>query len=124
MRLHEVKLKRSKGPHGETVNGLWEGDIVQLEAVDGGWEFRVPVRRIGETNFFEFRSVALGGKWLVAGVVRTRDHACIEAERMQAGTHVLRGAYRDSEGEVPRAVVAWTDVAAEIAEHPSVRPAD
>lgn len=36
MRLHEVKLKRSKGPHGDAVSGLWEGAIVQLEAVEQG----------------------------------------------------------------------------------------
>jgi len=123
MRLHEVKLKRSKGPHGETVSGLWEGDIVQLEAVEGGWEFRVPTRRIGQTNFFEFRPVTHGGKWTIIGTVRTRDNACVIAERLQAGTHVLRGGYRESDGPVPRAVVEWDDVKAEIAAHPSVYPA-
>jgi hypothetical protein len=122
MGMHDVKLKRSKGPHGETVSGLWESDIVQLEAVNGGWEFRVPVRRIGQTNFFEFRPLTHDGKWAIIGTVRTRDHACVIAERMQAGTHVLRGGYRDSHGHVPRAVVEWTDVAEEIAAHPSVCP--
>jgi hypothetical protein len=105
MRMHDVTLKRSTDADGKAVSGLWERDILKIEAVPGGWELSVPMRRIGETNFFEFRPAAYGGKWEIAGVVRTRDHACIVAERMQAGTHVMRSAYRDTEGMVPRTVV-------------------
>jgi len=79
------------------------------------------MREIGRTNFFEFRPLAMDGKWRTAGVARTLAHCCIVAERMQAGTHVLRGAGRDALGQVPALVVEWADVKDEIAAHASVR---
>jgi hypothetical protein len=113
--LHNVKLKQAKDSAGEVLRGLWVSDIALLEAVHGGWECQVPMRRIGKANYFEFRPVALGGKFRIIGTYRTKDACCILAERLQAGTHVLRGPYVDSLGTAPVVVVPWADVSDEIA---------
>ena len=116
MRLHDVKLKRSKGPHGDAVSGLWEGDIVRMEAVDGGWLCQVPMREIGSeigkhTGVYEFRSLDRGGKWMRVGVYRTRDGGCIVAESMKSGEYVWQTGYTDETGPVPSALVKWVEVA-------------
>ncbi len=113
--LHNVKLKQAKSDDGKVLRGLRVSDIALLEAVDGGWECQVPMRRIGKANYFEFRPVALGGKFHIIGTYRTKDACCILAERLQAGTHVLRGPYVDSLGTASVAVVPWTEASDEIA---------
>ena len=123
-RLTACTLRMARDRNGCAIAGLWEGGIVRMERVQGGWTFQIPMREIGRTNFFEFRPLAMGGKWHTAGVARTLVHCCIVAERMQAGTHVLRGASRDALGQVPALVVDWGDVKDEIAAHASVRAPD
>lgn len=116
MRLHDVKLKRSKGPHGESVSGLWEADIVRMERVDGGWLCEIPMREVGSeigkhTGVYEFRSLDMGGKWIRVGKYRTLDFCCIAAERMKSGAYVWRSGYTDEIGPVPGMMVLWADVA-------------
>lgn len=98
-----------------TLPGLWISDVVLLESVSAGWECQVPMRRIGTANYFEFRPVEMDGKFMVIGTYRTKDDCCITAERLKAGTHVLRGTYVDSVGNVPMTVVRWSEVCDEIA---------
>jgi hypothetical protein len=122
-KLHSITLTRTRDPKGgRALAGLWESDVVRTEAVEGGWEFQCPMRRIGETHFYEFRPLAYGGQWRTVGILRTLDYCCIVAERLQGGTHVLRAAYRDELGPVPATVIEWAEVADEIASHKSVRP--
>lgn len=117
--MTRLALKRFKGETGKPIPGLWVGDVVRMEAVEGGWECQAPSREIGKTGFYEFRPLALGGDWQHIGTYRTREHGCIAAQRLQDGTHVLRGAHADSLGKVPPMVVEWVAVADEIAAHPS-----
>jgi hypothetical protein len=112
---HNVKLKQAKDEAGLPLPGLWVSDIVLLESVAEGWECQVPLRRIGNANYFEFRPTTMGGKFLIVGTFRTKDACCMIAERLQAGTHVVRGQYEDSIGTAPMAVVPWTDVCDEVA---------
>ena len=112
-------LKRSKGPDGKALPGLWENDLVRMEWSDGAWHCEVPMREIGNTNFYEFRPLVLGGHWLSIGAVRTRLAACLKAEELRDGTHVYQGCYRDDLGKIPGRIVAWPEVAAEIAERQS-----
>ncbi|ODP34985.1 hypothetical protein A9762_12405 [Pandoraea sp. ISTKB] len=113
-------LKRSKGSDGKALPGLWESDIVRMEWVDGAWHCEVPMREIGKTHFYEFRPLELGGKWRSIGALRTRAAACMYAERLRDGTHVYQGETRDDVGKIPGYLVAWSEVSAEIAAHPSV----
>lgn len=112
---HNVKLKQAKDKAGVPLSGLWVSDVVLLESVADGWECQVPMRRIGKANYYEFRPAALGGKFLIVGTFRTKDACCVIAERLQAGTHVLRGPYQDSMGTAPLAVVPWPEVSDDIA---------
>ena len=116
IKCHEVSLKRSRDKSGRVIQGLWEGDIVRMEAVDDAWECQVTVRAIGRSQFYEFRPHAMGGTFRTVGRYRTLDDCCVVAEKMQAGTHVLRPAYKDSLGKVPAMVVEWTSVSEEIAQ--------
>lgn len=113
--LHNVKLKQAKDRAGVLLPGLWVSDVVMLESVSAGWECQVPVRRIGKANYYEFRPATMGGKFLIIGTFRTKDACCIVAERLQSGTHVLRGPYEDSMGAAPVAVVPWSEVRDDIA---------
>ena len=115
MALHDVKLKRSKGPSGEAVSGLWEGDIVRMEAVDGGWECEVPMREIGReigtpTGVYEFRPLQAGGRWIRIGTYRTRNACCIAAEFLKSGEYMWRTGYTDQDGRVPSSMVPWVEV--------------
>lgn len=112
---HDVKLKPAHDDSGVRRSGLWVSDVVLLESVENGWECQVPVRRIGKANFFEFRPVSMGGKFMIIGTYRTKDACCLVAERLQAGSHVIRGSYVDSMGQAPMLVVPWVDVSDEIA---------
>jgi len=114
-KLHNVKLKQAKDKAGVLLSGLWMSDVVLLEAVSAGWECQVPMRRIGRANYYEFRPASMGGKFTIIGTFRTKDDCCVIAERLQAGTHVLRGPYQDSIGTAPVAVVPWSEVSDEIA---------
>ncbi|MGY6257317.1 hypothetical protein ACXIVK_28050 [Paraburkholderia caledonica] len=114
-------LKRSKGSDGKALPGLWECDIVRMEWIDNAWHCEVPMREIGKTRFYEFRPLELGGRWRSIGSLRTRAAACIYAERLRDGTHVYQAESRDDAGKIPGYVIAWTEVAAEISTHPSVR---
>lgn len=116
-----LRLKRSKGPDGTAVSGLWECDIARMERVDGAWAFQVPMREVGKTGFCEFRPLSMGGRWRAVGTTASRDAAMMLAQRLQAGTHVYRPSHSDDSGKVPGQVVAWAAVAQEIAAHPSVR---
>ncbi|MBU9200072.1 hypothetical protein KTD31_01475 [Burkholderia multivorans] len=116
-------LRRTKGSDGKALPGLWENDLVRMEWTSNeAWECQVPLREIGNSNFYEFRPLELGGRWHSIGAVRTRAAGCLLAERLRDGTHVYQGAYHDDAGKVPGMVLPWTDVADEIASHPSVRP--
>lgn len=112
-------LRRSKGSDGKALPGLWETDIVRMEWRVDAWHCQVPMREIGQTNFYEFRPLDRDGKWLSIGNLRTRAAACLLAERLRDGTHVYKGGYRDEVGPVPGYVVEWAEVSAEIAAHPS-----
>ena len=112
---HDVKLKKMKDKEGQAISGLWVSDVVLLESVPRGWECQVPMRQIGKANYFEFRPEAMGGKFKIVGTFLTKDACCIIAERLQSGTHVLRGPYQDSLGAAPVAVVPWSEVSADIA---------
>jgi hypothetical protein len=116
MRLHDIKLKKGKGPSGEVVNGLWESESVRMEAVDGGWQCDVPMRDVGavldkRTGVYEFRSLELGGKWTRVGTYRTRDACCIIAERLMSGVYVWRTGYTCESGPVDSTILRWADVA-------------
>lgn len=108
--LHSIKLKPSTGLSGCPVAGLWVSDIVQLEKVAGGWECRVSLKRIGNSNYFEFCPVLKGGEFLIAGTYRTKDDCCLIAERLKSGTHVLREQIHSSSGVTPVIVIAWSKV--------------
>lgn len=113
-RWHNVKLEQGKDSEGVPLPGLWLSDVVSLESVAGGWECQVPMRRIGKANYYEFRPVAMGGKFMSVGTFRTKDACCMIAESLQSGTHVLRGPYQDSMGAAPVAVVPWSEVSDDI----------
>ncbi|MYM92632.1 hypothetical protein [Duganella vulcania] len=116
-RPHNVKLKAVKDQAGNPVRGLWDSDVVRLEAVSGGWECSVPVRRIGKSNYFEFRPLTLGGKFMILGTYKTKDNCCNVAELLQEGNYVVRGKHRESDGELmPTTVVGWADVKDEISQ--------
>ena len=108
---HNIVLK----PVRAAIKGLWKSDTVLLEAVPMGWECQVPVRRIGKSNYFEFRPVIMGGRFLIIGTYRTKDACCTIAARLKAGTHVVRGSHTDSIGQTPITVVEWSEASAEIA---------
>lgn len=114
-------LKRSKGSDGKALPGLWESEIVRMEWVDGSWKCEVPMREIGQTRFYEFRPLDMGGKWRSIGSLRTRAAGCLYAERLRDGTHVYQAESRNDAGKIPGYVVEWAEVSAEIAAHPSVR---
>jgi hypothetical protein len=76
-------LKRSKGSDGKALPGLWESEIVRMEWVDGSWMCEVPMREIGQTRFYEFRPLDMGGKWRSIGSLRTRAAGCLYAERIR-----------------------------------------
>jgi len=115
VKQHGVKLKQAKDQAGQPLPGLWESDIALLESVPNGWECRVPMRRIGKANFFEFSPTTIAGNFMIIGTYSTKDACCVIAERLQSGTHVLRGQYQDSMGTAPMAVVPWVVVSDEIA---------
>lgn len=110
--LHNIRLVRVKNKDGVMIPGLWECDSVKLEAVNNGWACYVPMRRIGDTNFFEFRSLGIDGVLTFIGTYRTKDDCCIIAERLQRGTHVLNTT-------IPQSVVRWCDFSFEIARRTS-----
>jgi hypothetical protein len=114
-----VPLKMSRNKEGMTIPGLWESDIVRMEAVKDGWKCQVPMQEIGETNVYEFRPLELGGEWRNIGTYRTREVGCYTALLLQAGTHVLDGGYTDELGKMPAMVVEWIAVKDKIAAHPS-----
>lgn len=113
-------LKRSKGSDGKALPGLWENDIVRMELAGEVWHCQVPMREIGESHFYEFRPLEMGGRWRPIGAYRTRAAGCLMAERLRDGTHVYQGESRDDVGKIPGYVVAWVEVSADIAAHPSV----
>jgi len=115
-----LTLKRSKGTDGKALPGLWENDIVRMELSDEVWHCQCPMREIGDSHFYEFRPLDLGGHWISIGTVATRAYGCMLAERLRDGTHVYKGPGRDNMGKVPGSVAPWTEVSAEIAAHPSV----
>jgi hypothetical protein len=119
--MSEIRLKPARGADGRTVPGLWESDVVRMERVDGGWCFQVPARQVGQTNYLEFRPVAIGGKWRDAGWRKTRAACCHAAEKLKAGICLIKPAHGRGEDRVPAVLVDWTDVAEEIAQHPSVK---
>jgi hypothetical protein len=112
-------LKRSRGSDGVALSGLWENNIVRMEWSDDVWRCQVPMREIGRTHFYEFRPLEMEGRWCSIGSVRTRAEGCLLAERLRDGTHVYQGDGRDEVGAIPGYVVAWSEVSAEIAAHPS-----
>lgn len=121
MRFNEpLGLKRSKAPDGTSISGLWESEIVRMELVDELWRFQVPMREVGKTGYYEFRPLDMGGNWHAVGSVKQRARAVAMAKRLQDGTHVYRGPYSDDLGLKPGELKVWTEVAAEIAAHPSV----
>lgn len=114
--MHDIKLKKGKGPSGEALNGLWESDSVRMESVEGGWQCDVPMRDVGSvlnkhTGVYEFRSLELGGKWTRIGIYRTRDACCVIAERLMSGAYVWRSGYTCESGTVHSSIVRWADVA-------------
>lgn len=118
--LQEVKLKQVKDGEGRPLRGLWESDIVRMEANEGGWLCEVPMREVGSeigthTGVYEFRSIERGGRWIRVGTYRTRDGGCIVAERLKSGIYVWRAGYTCEDGPVPSAVVEWAEVAEQVA---------
>lgn len=125
MRLHNVKLRRYKSPSGMTVSGLWESDIVRMEAVDGCWQCHVPMREIGSeigrhTGVYEFRPIDRGGRWVRIGTYRNRDGCCIVAERLKSGEYVWRSGYSTEDGPVHSVLVKWVEVAEHVAKYTAI----
>jgi|GEM_PF-6868531 len=115
LKLHDVSLKKFKDASGKIVPGLWESDIVRFERVGVMWECQIPCRAIGQSNYFEFRPVALGGHWMTIGTYRKRAGGCIAAEMLKAGTHLLRGGCMVEGEQMPRTIVALSaEITAEI----------
>jgi hypothetical protein len=125
MPTHQVKLKRSRGPSGMAVSGLWESDSVRMEAVEGGWQCEVPMREIGSeidvrTGIYEFRHIQSGGRWIRIGTYRTRNGGCVASEFLKSGEYVWRSGYSDQDGPVPSSMVRWVDVSDYIRERTSI----
>jgi len=114
-------LKRTKGRDGTALPGLWEGENVRMEMDQGYWQFQVPTREVGQTGYYEFRPISMGGKWRTVGWRKTLDGCIAASERMMSGEMLLRPATGRGDDRIEAHLVPWSEVAAEIAVHPSVR---
>lgn len=102
------------------LKGVYEGSDVRAERAGRGWRAWVKLRRIGETPFYEYSS---RGLWCDIGVYPTLAAVQDARDALAAGTHVLRpGHYDNLLGHLPPTLRPWTEVAEEIAAHPSVCP--
>jgi hypothetical protein len=119
--MSEIRLKASRDKDGKVIPGLWESDIVRMERFDGGWYFQVPAREVGRTNYFEFRPIAMGGKWRNAGWRKSLAACSYAAAKLQAGLCLIKPAHGRGDERVLPEIIEWADVAAEIANHPSVK---
>lgn len=119
--MSEIKIKPTRDKDGKVIPGLWESDVVRMERFDGGWYFQVPAREIGRTNYFEFRPLALGGVWRNAGWRKSLAACSFAASKLQDGLCVIKPAHGQGVDRVLAEMIDWTDVAEEIAQHPSVK---
>lgn len=66
--------------------GLYEGDYVRAERVDGRWRCEVLMRPIGRSGYYEFSSRQ--GAWMRIGAYRTLEICEDAARALKAGTHL------------------------------------
>lgn len=119
--MSEIRIKPSRGADGKVIPGLWESDVVRMEKFDGGWYFQVPARQIGQTGYYEFRPLEMGGAWRNAGWRKSLAACSYAANTLRAGERVIKPAHGRGEDSVPVQLIEWVDVAEEIAQHPSVK---
>lgn len=113
--MPDTKFKRSVSPiDGAALSGVYESDICRVERNPNGlWVAEVPMRPIGRSAFYEFRPIALGGKWTRIGSFRTRDGAMTLAEKLRDGELVYDSAVTRN-GHEPVRIVRFAAVVDEI----------
>ncbi len=74
---------------GKAISGLYESEICRIERTSDGWCAEVPMRRIGNSAYFEFRPLNLGGHWVRIGTFRIRAGAMHTAQQLKDGELVF-----------------------------------
>ena len=86
--MTHTKFKRTV-VDGEAIAGLYESEICRFERTPTGWCAEVPMRRIGNSAYFEFRPLNLGGHWVRIGTFRIRAGAMQTAQQLKDGELVF-----------------------------------
>ncbi len=110
--MTDIKFKRCI-LNGKPLPGLYESDICRVEKTPEGWITEVPMRRVGNSAFFEFRPLKLSGAWMRIGTFGVRASAMRVAEQLRDGELVYDSAVARN-GVAPIRLVRFTAVAEEI----------
>lgn len=108
------KFRTVRGESGNALSGVYESDICRVERdQDGLCVAEVPMRKIGDSAYMEYRPITMGGRWVRIGRFDVRDSAMATAERLKYGELVFDSAITRN-GMNPVKLVLFASVADEI----------